>query len=107
MLDYIRAVLSGRYYDGYTERRIYVNATKGLPLGSLAPWGVPPDFDQYQLSRDYDSIIGYSDNLPYSKPIGVYAVAPFKDSIRKDLHIKTRIRTVDVRSRSTEDRAWS
>lgn len=95
--DFVRTVLEGRYYgDDDVERRIYIDAIKGLREGTLAPYGHPPAETQYQLCRDYDSIIGYSDNLPYDTALGAFVVPPFKEGIRKNLHITVPITTREV-----------
>lgn len=94
---FVRAALAGRHGAGETETRIYIDAIKGLTDGVIAPYGEPPTEAQFQLARDYDSIIGHSDNLPYSIPLGVFIVPPFAEGIRKDLHVKRRITTRNVR----------
>lgn len=111
VMDYIRVVLEGRYTENDEERRIYIDGMKGLTPGSVIPYGLVPEQNEYQISRDFDSVIGYSDTLPYAIPIAAYVVPPFNEGIRKDLHIKTDITTLAVSvyglCRSEADRGGS
>lgn len=88
--SFVNATLAGRYFSGREERRIYVDAMRGLQDGHLVDFNDEPGEGDYQMTRDYDSIIGYTDGLPYNVPLAVYVVPPFKQGLRKDLHIKVR-----------------
>ena len=45
--------------------------------------------------RDYDSLLGWSTDLTYSKPLEVYVVPPFKETLKENLHIKVPIRVAE------------
>lgn len=79
---FVRFVLAGRYstvQDGPMSR-VFVNAKQGLHTGL-------PDAELL-VTRDYDSIIGISKDLPYKAALQVFPVAPFKETLKKNNHVK-------------------
>ncbi|EPS92536.1 hypothetical protein FOMPIDRAFT_1020991, partial [Fomitopsis schrenkii] len=97
VFDFTRAVLAGRYFDEIDaqERRIYLDGLYGLTHPTVGPRDVPLARDQYRISRDYDSILGYSETLPYNQTIGIFPVPPLQETLSKAVHI-----TVPCRNRS-------
>ena len=93
--EYVLAVLAGRYYEGNDLRRIYIDGLYGLTHPTACSYDEVPTAQQYKISRDYDSILGYSDSLPYKMPIAIFPVPPHRETLAKKVHI-----TVPCRSRS-------
>lgn len=89
---FVRFVLAGRYSaveDGPMSR-VFMNAKQGLHTGL-------PDPD-LQVTRDYDSIIGISKDLPYMAAVQVFPIAPFRETLKKTNHIKSLAYDSRVRS---------
>ncbi|KAF9218170.1 hypothetical protein BS17DRAFT_823392 [Gyrodon lividus] len=42
----------------------------------------------YHITRDYDSLIGISKNLPYSVHLALTSVPPFRDTLTQSSHMK-------------------
>jgi len=79
--QFVRYVLAGRYYDNDNElqSRVFLNARQGFPnMASL----------QHDQIRDYDSALGVTMALPFTRPLSIYPVASFRDTLKKNNHIK-------------------
>lgn len=79
---FIRFILAGCYSavpDG-PMLRVFVNAKQGLHTGL-------PDADLV-VTRDYDSVIGMSNNLLYMAVLQVFSVAPFQSTLKKNNHMR-------------------
>ena len=89
VFDYVQAVLAGRYYneDEHEEKRIFIDGLYGLTQPTACAYEDIPDEDEYHISRDYDSILGHSESLPYKVPIGIYPVPPHNETLSKNVHI--------------------
>jgi hypothetical protein len=83
-LSYAKYVLAGRSTD---DHFITVNALQEAHS---------PDINECNMTRDYDSIIGVSHDLPFLVPLSIYPVPPFQDILRKDNHIKVTIEDDEV-----------
>ncbi|KAG1838781.1 hypothetical protein F4604DRAFT_1600041 [Suillus subluteus] len=82
-LDFIRFVLAARVgplADEELDRcQVRLNCLQGiLPL---------PEPD---VTRDLDSVIGVSDTLPYTSTLSIWPLPPFKETLKKDNHVKSR-----------------
>ena len=55
------------------------------PCQALPPLLLP----QLQISRDFDSLIGTTSNLPYTVALAVYPVPPFHETLIYTNHIKS------------------
>ncbi|KAI6043742.1 hypothetical protein EDC04DRAFT_2600004 [Pisolithus marmoratus] len=79
MKEFYRFVLVGHTHmpDGDTAH-ITLNACNNLP-----------DNVQYEVSWDYDSLIGVSNDLPYSTHLQLTPVPPFKLTLKTDNHMKS------------------
>ncbi|KAI6044343.1 hypothetical protein EDC04DRAFT_2889790 [Pisolithus marmoratus] len=77
--EFYRFVLAGHTCtpDGDTAH-ITLNACDALP-----------DNVQYEVSQDYDSLIGVSDDLLYSTHLQLTPVPPFKLTLKTDNHMKS------------------
>ena len=94
--EYVLAVLAGRYYTPNNElKRIVIDPLRGLTHPTACAYDDVPTEDEFKISRDYDSILGFSDTLPYKVPLAIYPVPPYKETLSKAVHI-----TVPCRSRS-------
>lgn len=51
------------------------------------------------VRRDYDSLIGYGDNLPYRRALEVYPIPSFRDTLTSNVHIKKKF---TIRTRGQE-----
>lgn len=86
--NFCQLMLSGRYVsDDAVEHRVYVNARQGTQ---------PPLLNDCTLTRDIDSVIGITDDLPYTAPLAIFPMAPFKETLKKSNHIATEITTANV-----------
>jgi hypothetical protein len=77
---FLRFVLAGRLKDDDgKEHRIFVNTRQGIK---------PPTKDKYTVSRDIDSIIGVSSDLPYKSSLAIFPMPSFRDTLTEDIHKK-------------------
>lgn len=81
--DFVKLVLAGRNKTNQGQwERIFINGqqeTTALEHGPVA---------NYKLARDYDSAIGITHNLPFSEPLAIYPLSPFKETLKKTNHIR-------------------
>lgn len=90
-------VLAGRMLDDEdidengddVLKRVFVNAVVDAEC---------PLEDMLSLTRDYDSVIGISNDLPYTDALSIFPVPPFKETLKRDNHIKRQISRQDVSS---------
>lgn len=54
------------------------------------------DYETFTGTRDYDSLIGISENIQVSAPLTVYPVAKRTDTLTRDIHIKHKFQTNNV-----------
>lgn len=73
---FLQFMLAGRIRINDILRHITFNACQGLRE------------PQYQITRDYDSLIGASKDLPYTIHLALSPVPPFRDILYKPNHIK-------------------
>jgi hypothetical protein len=80
MEDFLRFALAGRYKeDGESDpQRIILNPFLNLH---------PPRAGHYNISRDIDSAIGYTSDLPFSVPFAVFIIARFEDTLTDQNHL--------------------
>lgn len=76
---FVRFVLAGRYIGEGPMSRVFVNAKQGLHTGL-------PD-GAVNVTRDYDSILGISNDLPYMSALAVFPLPPFKETLKKNNHM--------------------
>jgi hypothetical protein len=74
---FTRLVLAGRVNIDNDLKRIYLNPRQGLP-----------NIENVKIYRDFDSAIGITRTLPFSDVLRVWPVAPFKETLSKDNHVK-------------------
>lgn len=74
--DFYRFVLAGRIYVDDLERHVTLNSCQGQDSNV-----------QYTLTRDYDSLIGISKDLPYSKHIELLPIPPFRMTLTQSNHL--------------------
>lgn len=76
--EFYRFVLAGRTHGpDHEPAHITLNVHSGLQ-----------DNRGYQVSRDYDSLIGISHDLPYSRHVQLTPVPPFRHTLKKNNHMK-------------------
>lgn len=73
---FIKLALAGRTSD---KKRIFVNAVQDIPT-----------HNQYlfRIFRDIDSAIGFSEDLPFTKALAVFPLAPFSEALKEDIHLR-------------------
>ncbi|KAI9436165.1 hypothetical protein H4582DRAFT_2078784 [Lactarius indigo] len=76
-MEYINTALCGRFLIDQVPHRASINARQGLH---------PPAIPRF--TRDFDSAIGVTRNLPYTSPFNVFPVASFRDTLTKPNHVK-------------------
>jgi len=90
-LDFIRFVLAARVgplADEELDRcQVRLNCLQGIP-----PLPEP------DINRDLDSVIGVSDTLPYTSTLSIWPLPPFKETLKKDNHVKSRAYNGQVRN---------
>jgi hypothetical protein len=93
--SFVRFMLGGRWqnngeFDEYPETgecRVFVNARQGAFI---------PRHGQYRLSRDIDTVIGISYDLPFTEAMAVLPISSFADTLRKTNHLTVRIQSGQV-----------
>lgn len=88
-MEYINTALCGRIFVDGVPHRVSLNARQGLDH-PISP----------ELTRDFDSAIGITDDLPYTSPFNVYPISSFRDTLTKPNHVQGRIYLPDVRPSS-------
>lgn len=81
---FVEFVLAGRCRqpDG-SITRIFLNPRQGIP----SPLG--PDL---QVTRDIDTVIGFSTNLPFCTAMELFPVASFRDTLTEPIHLKRKVK---------------
>jgi hypothetical protein len=82
---YIDTALCGRIVSDSVPRRVSLNARQGLDHP------ISPEF-----TRDFDSAIGITRNLPYTSPFNIYPVSNFRDTLTKPNHVQGPVYQPDV-----------
>ncbi len=84
--EFLQLALAGKAIasDG-DVRRIRLSPSKGTPsaLGTAI-----------NVTRDFDSMFGISNDLPFRRSFAVFPVPSFRDTVTKDNHITRMIETV-------------
>ena len=76
---FVRFVLAERLEMNQKAVRVSINAKQGSR---------PPPVGQYQLFRDIDSVIGMTPDLPFQRPLAIFPLPSFRDTLMKDNHLK-------------------
>ncbi len=91
---FVPFVLAGRLLD---DEDIFEDVEKRVFVNPIVDAECPPG-RELKFSRDYDSVIGVSSDLPYLSPLAVFPVPPFKDTLKRTNHVNQRITRHDVSS---------
>lgn len=91
---FARLILAGRYRGDMSESsandfRYKINVRSGLV-------GTAHRREDYVITGDWDSAIGMTEDLPFTVAMAIFAVPPFRDTLKKTNHIRGRA-SVDVR----------
>ena len=70
---FISLMLAGRIVHIGREHRVFVNPLRGLPV---------PDPDDLTLAGDFDSLLGFTKQLPLRVPLSVTPVPSFKSTLK-------------------------
>lgn len=84
-MELIHTSLCGRILVDEVPHRVSLNARQGLR---------PPISPEF--TRDFDSAIGITRNLPYTSPFNIYLVPSFRDTLTKPNHVLGPIYLPDV-----------
>jgi hypothetical protein len=76
-MDFINAALCGRITQNQEAHRVILNARQDLDHPHN------PSF-----TRDFDSAIGVTRNLPFTAPLNVYPIPNFKDTLKRPNHVE-------------------
>ena len=76
--DFTRFVLTGRILDGEQVHRVFLNARQGSDA---------PAKEKYEVQHDLDSVVGSSQDLPYTVSMAIFPLASFRDTLTKDNHL--------------------
>ena len=82
--------------EGFVElmlagRRLTLNGPRRINIDVHKDCIDPATLDDITITRDFDSIIGVTTNLPFSNAISVYPVPNFRDCVNKPVHITKEI----------------
>lgn len=80
--NFIKLMLAGRFNVDGEEHRVIVNPRQGA---------VYPTPQMISMRGDFDSLVGFSSRLPIKRPLSVYPVPSFADTLTKPLHIELRV----------------
>ncbi|RPD52010.1 hypothetical protein L227DRAFT_568886, partial [Lentinus tigrinus ALCF2SS1-6] len=70
--------LAGRYSDGNNIQRVFVNPSQGMDRASRA---------NCTLTGDFDSLIGFTRDLPLKMPLSIYPVPLFSETLTRPVHV--------------------
>ncbi|KAG2366150.1 hypothetical protein BDR07DRAFT_1480390 [Suillus spraguei] len=83
-LDFIHFVLAARVGpladEELNQCQVRLNCLQGIP-----------PLPETNITRDLDSVIGVSDTLPYTSALSIWPPPPFKETLKKDNHVKSRV----------------
>ena len=99
-VDHAKSVLSAREGDAVHRFLQLVLAGKYVdPTSGSRRVRIIPRLDSEQLAslplratRDFDSLIGITDDLPFRRSIAVYPITNFRDRLRKSNHLTRSIK---------------
>lgn len=77
---FLKGAMAGRHFANGDERRIFVNPLQDKPEITHNP-------PNYTVTRDYDSAIGVTRDLPFSRPLAIFPLTPFKETLKKTNHV--------------------
>jgi hypothetical protein len=81
---FVRLALSGRLARGdhspHRDRKYVINVRRDA--------FVPSSGFQYNSRADYDSAVGQTRDCPYTHPMAVYPIPPFRDTLTKNNHCR-------------------
>lgn len=90
--EFVNLVLAGRCFapsqdeeagqEEEIEHRVHINVRQGLASA---------EDKEFNVTRDYDSIIGITENLPFRVPLAIYPIPNFKESLSGSIHITKMI----------------
>lgn len=75
---YVRFVLAGRDMRDGREHCIVVNPLQAADI---------PDANMFKFTRDFDSIIGITKDIPYTQSLSVFPVPPFAETLKDRSHV--------------------
>lgn len=79
---FMRLMLAGRALVNGETRRVFVNPLQGVSY---------PAEGEYQITGDFDSLIGFCFTLPLKCAMAVYPVPSFQHTLTKTIHIRLQI----------------
>ncbi len=82
-------LLAGRRWQHNVEHRVVLDATRDMPTG---------DATTCTITGDFDSLIGITDALPLAKPLSVFPVPSFRDTLTKTVHLTMAVEIRGVRA---------
>jgi hypothetical protein len=82
---FVRLALAGRFSRGpdspqHPVRKYVVNVRRDA--------FVPSSELDYTCRGDFDSAVGQTSDLPFIRPLAVYPIPPFRDTLKKNNHCK-------------------
>lgn len=82
--NFLNFVLAGRDVDSNGNSKRYI---------AIAPAAATDTIDTLPrtITRDFDSMIGTSRDLPYLRPLGIYPLPNFSDTVNKSTHLTVSI----------------
>ena len=83
--SFMELMLAGRLEVEDEPRRVMVNARQGV---------AHPRLPEATVTGDFDSLIGFSKNLPLRCALSVFPVPDFKLTLKKSIHLELEV-TVD------------
>ena len=81
--EFVNFALAGRVVDGVGQKRVTIDVFKDCEQLQGR--------DDVTTTRDYDSVIGVTRNLPFCGPFSIYPAPNFRDCLTRSNHLKKRI----------------
>ena len=94
--NFIRFVLTGEaFHDGPDGNADHQAKVEPLLYNKLEPW------HPISICRDYDSIIGITDNIVVNYPVKIFPISDTEDAITESIHLDHYFAETEVSRRST------
>lgn len=81
--EFVNFALAGRARDEDGEKRVNIDVFKDCEQLHVR--------NDVTITRDYDSVIGITHNLPFCGPFSIYPAPNFRDCLVRSNHLRKRI----------------
>jgi hypothetical protein len=96
IIDFLNLALAGRWKRGNQHYRVTINPFQDCYANAALG-------NDISITRDFDSLIGITTNLPLTCTLAMYPVPNFQDSLRRSNHL---LKSVQYQACSAILRKW-